>query len=195
MRIALALLVGCLLVPLASPAAGARDPVPGHRAVFDVGDSLALGTRPYLRTVLRGYELRHVHDIGLHAYDVPSVLRGERRRLPGVIVVSGGTNDDPRGVSTFHRAVLDVLAIAGPGRCVVWPTIVRPPAVGASYDRLNRTLSILAARHRSLVVVDWVGLVARHRAWLAADGVHTSAAGYRARAQAIAKAVRARCSR
>lgn len=193
MRTALALLVGCCILGLAGSATGAPQSA-GHGAVLDVGDSLALGTAPYLRLALRGRALRQVHDVGLHAYDVPALLRDERR-LPRVIVVSGGTNDDPRGVSTFQRAVRDVLLLAGPDRCVVWPTIVRPAAVGASYDRLNHALARLAARHRSLVVVDWVGLVARHRGWLARDGVHVSAAGYRARARAIAAAVRARCTR
>jgi hypothetical protein len=194
MRTALALLFGCGLLALAASAPGAPLPGPGHRAVFDVGDSLALGTAPYLRTALEGYELRQVHDVGLHAYEVPAILRGERRRLPSVLVVSAGTNDDPRGGATFHRAVRDVLAIAGPGRCVVWPTIVRPRAVGSSYERLNRTLVALGARHRNLVVVDWVGLVAHNRSWLASDGVHVNVAGYRARARAIAAAVQASCT-
>jgi lysophospholipase L1-like esterase len=47
-----------------------------------------------------------------------------------------------------------------------------------------------AARRPTLHVVDWAALVRRHRAWVARDGVHVNAAGYRARAAAIAAAMR-----
>jgi len=163
------------------------------RSVLDLGDSLSVGTAPYLSARLRRYRIERIHDVGLHAYDAPDIVAGRGPLLPAVLVVSAGTNDDPRIVSTFWRAVSSVVRTAGPGRCVVWPTIVRPPAVGASYDGLNRALARVAARNRNLVVVDWVGLVRRHPSWLSADGVHVSVAGYRARAAAIAAAVRTRC--
>ncbi len=51
-------------------------------------------------------------------------------------------------------------------------------------------LSTAAATHRNLVVVDWQALVRHHPAWLRADGVHATADGYRARAAAIAAAVK-----
>jgi lysophospholipase L1-like esterase len=77
---------------------------------------------------------------------------------------------------------------------VVWPTIRRPPAVGASYDGFNRALARAASRHPQLVLVDWVGMVRRHPTWLSRDGVHVSVEGYRARAAAIAAAVKTRCA-
>jgi lysophospholipase L1-like esterase len=187
-----AALAAAAVAALAQPAAGARASGP---ALLDLGDSLSVGTAPYLRARLRGYRIESHHDVGLHAYDAAAVVSSARSALPKVLVVSAGTNDDPRIVSTFIRAVSRVLAAAGPGRCVVWPTIVRPPAVGASYDALNRALARASSRHRNLVLVDWVGLVRRHASWLSADGVHVSAAGYRARAGAIASAVRTRCER
>ena len=153
-----------------------------------------MGTAPYLRARLRGYRIDRFHDIGLHAYDVAAIVAGSRTSLPPVLVVSAGTNDDPRIVSTFIRAVSGVLGVAGRDRCVVWPTIVRPAAVGATYDGLNGALARAARRNANLVLVDWVGIVRRHPAWLTDDGVHVTVAGYRARAAAIARAVRARCS-
>ena len=84
----------------------------------------------------------------------------------------------------------EILAIAGPARCVVWANIDRPPAAGTSYDGLNRVLSAGAATHRNLVVVDWRALVRSHPAWLRGDGVHATTAGYRGRAAAIAAAVK-----
>jgi lysophospholipase L1-like esterase len=133
-------------------------------------------------------------DVGLHAYDAASIVAERRASLPRVIVVSAGTNDDPRIVTTFRRAVGRVVGSAGPERCVIWPTIVRPPANGASYDGLNRALSRQAATHRNLVLVDWVGMVRRHPGWLTSDGVHPGVAGYQARAAAIATAIASRCS-
>jgi lysophospholipase L1-like esterase len=116
-----------------------------------------------------------------------------RASLPPVVVVSAGTNDDPRIVSTFARAISTIVKAAGAGRCVVWPTIARPSAVGASYHGFNRALARAASRHRNLVLVDWVGMVRRHPTWVSGDGVHVSVAGYRARAGAIAEAVVTTC--
>jgi lysophospholipase L1-like esterase len=190
-----AVLLLCLCVALAadgllsSPAAAdsASD------TVLDLGDSLSVGTAPYLRKRLRGYHIEAVHDVGLHASDAATIVAGGVARLPQVLVVSAGTNDDPRIVSTFSRSVARVVAAAGGERCVVWPTIVRPPAVGASYERLNEALRRAATRSRNLVIVDWVGLLRRHPRWLARDGVHVSMSGYQARAAAIARAVTERC--
>ena len=47
-------------------------------------------------------------------------------------------------------------------------------------------------RRDNLMVLNWVRTVRRHPEWLADDGVHVSAVGYRARAKALARAVR-RC--
>lgn len=164
-----------------------------ERGVFDLGDSLSVGAAPYLRTKLRGYRISTYQDIGLHAYDAAALVTAQRASLPAVLVVSAGTNDDPRIVSTFWRAVSRIVRAAGPARCVVWPTIVRPPAVGASYEGLNHALARVAARNGNLVLVDWVEMVERHPSWASADGVHMSEAGYRARAAAIAAAIKTRC--
>jgi lysophospholipase L1-like esterase len=166
-----------------------------ERAILDVGDSLSIGAAPHLRSRLPGYQIARVHDVGLHAYDAADLVAARAGTLPPVLVVSAGTNDDPRIVSTFRRSVARIVALAGPHRCVVWPTIVRPPAVGASYDGFNRTLERAASKHASIVLVDWVGLVRRHPRWLSRDGVHVSAAGYEARAAAVARAVRTHCAR
>jgi lysophospholipase L1-like esterase len=165
------------------------------RTVLDLGDSLSVGTDPYLRARLRGYRIERLYDVGLHAYDAAAIVARARASLPHVLVVSAGTNDDPRIVSTFIRAIAAVVRAAGPDRCVVWSTISRPPAAGATYDGLNRALERADKRYDSLVLVDWAGMVSRHPRWLARDGVHVSVAGYRARATAIASAVVGKCRR
>jgi lysophospholipase L1-like esterase len=180
-------LVAGLFAAAASPAA------PPSRTVLDLGDSLSVGTDPYLRTQLRGYRIERLYDVGLHANDAAAIV-SRRQSLPSVLVVSAGTNDDPRIVSTFVHAISRILETAGEGRCVVWPTIARPPAVGKSYDGLNRALAQAARRHGNLVLVGWARMTRRHPAWLAKDGVHVSVTGYRARAAAIATAVKMRCT-
>jgi len=189
------LLAGVFLALLVLGASPARSAPQLAHSVLDVGDSLSVGTAPYLEAHLRGYRIVADRSLGLHASDAASVVWKRAASLQAILVVSAGTNDDPRIVSTFWRAVTQVVTAAGSERCVVWPTIVRPPAVGASYDGLNRALAHVAAQHRNLVLVDWVGLVRRHPEWLAGDGVHVSVEGYRARAAAISAAVTTKCPR
>ena len=183
-----AVLLGTAPLALSGASAGAHA-----RTVLDLGDSLSVGTAPYLRARLDGYRVAPIHDVGLHAYDAAAIVARRRGSLPGVLVVSAGTNDDPRIVSTFWRSVRRVVTAAGTRRCVVWPTIVRPEAVGSGYEGLNGALTRLAARHPNLVLVDWVAMVRRHPSWLSPDDVHVGVEGYRARAAAIAAAVRTRC--
>ena len=67
-------------------------------------------------------------------------------RLPRVIAVSLGTNDDPRNTSAFRAAIRDMMAVVGPKRCVVWATVKRPPVAGATYGEYNRILREEAKR-------------------------------------------------
>jgi len=197
-RLALGTVLACAL-GLATgtafgPSAGsAVAPVPAPRTVLDLGDSLSVGTDPYLRKRLRGYRVERLYDVGLHAYDAAAIVTRSRASLPEVLVISAGTNDDPRMVSVFWRSIMRILRAAGRHRCVVWPTISRPPAAGASYDRFNRALSQASRRYRNLVLVGWARMVRRHSGWLSRDRVHVGATGYRARAEAIATAVKTRC--
>jgi hypothetical protein len=191
-RIAAAISVGIAVLVFLGTGSAPGAPV-SQPGVLDIGDSLSIGSARYLRARLRGYRIEPAYSVGLHAYDAAGIVSATRP-LPSILVISAGTNDDPRIVSTFAHSVATVLRNAGSSRCVVWPTIVRPPAVGASYDGLNGALTRSARRHHNLVLVDWVGMVHEHPWWLGADGVHVSAAGYRARAAAVASAVVSRCS-
>ena len=109
-----------------------------------------------------------------------------------MIVVSAGTNDDPGRVSRFARVVREALAAAGPRRCVVWATIVRPPYQGVSYEGYNRALVAIARTHANLRVLDWAAMARDHPSWFGRDGVHPTMNGYRARAAATARLVQ-RC--
>ena len=176
--------LGCALLA-AAPALAA-----GNRNVLSYGDSLSVGTDLYLGGYLHGWNVRSSASISRHASDVPAALRSLGPALPRVIVVSAGTNDDPGRVSGFARVVRDTLAVAGPKRCVVWSTIVRPPYAGVSYDGYNRALAAIARHRANLRVFDWVAMAHAHPSWFGSDGVHPTATGYRVRAAAIARLVR-----
>ena len=159
-----------------------------RRAAFVVGDSLGQGTKPYLPRALGGWKVDQSVSISRHVPEGVTILR-RRGNLPGAIVFALGTNDDPHAASSFRSSLEAVRGIAGDTRCVVVPNIVRPPVGGASYAGYNRAIADLARAHDNFRVVDWAALVAHNRGWLGDDGVHVTAAGYQARARAIAKQV------
>jgi lysophospholipase L1-like esterase len=192
LRLALAILCAAAAVaalPPAAPSAGERASSSLSRALFVNGDSLAVGTRPYLPGRLPGWRVRQSTAVSRHAYEGAAVMRAQGRRLPRVIHVSLGTNDDPRNAAGFRAAIEEVMAVAGPRRCVVWTNIVRPAVAGTSYAGYNRALRREARRVRNLRMVDWDRMVRKNPDWLADDGVHVSAEGYRARAAAVARSV------
>jgi lysophospholipase L1-like esterase len=185
MKRALALVAAALaLTPAAASAA--------ERSLLVNGDSLAEGTRPYIPPALPGWRVRQSTAVSRHAYQGDDVMRRYGSRLPRVVHVSLGTNDDPRAVDGFRKAIADLMKVAGGRRCVVWANIVRPPYRGVSYRGYNRVLADESSRRNNLRVLNWVRMVRAHPEWLADDGVHVSAAGYRARAKAVARIVR-RC--
>jgi hypothetical protein len=179
------LLAGMALAPAAASAAG--------RSLLVDGDSLAEGTKAYIPHALPGWRVRQSTAVSRHAYEGDDVMRSYGSRLPRVIHVSLGTNDDPGDLDGFRRAITDVMKVAGERRCVVWANIVRPPYQGVSYRGYNRVLADESSGRENLRVVNWKRLVRAHPEWLAADGVHVSAEGYRARAEAVARSVR-RCN-
>jgi hypothetical protein len=180
-----------LLLLVAASAAPASAEALSRRLLVN-GDSLAVGTQPYLPGALRGWKVIQSTAVSRHAYEGPAVMRAFGRGLPRVIHVSLGTNDDPRSVEAFRSAIREVMSVAGPHRCVVWANIVRPPVAGASYGGYNRALAQESRPRENLRVVNWARLVRENPQWLADDGVHVSAEGYQVRARTVARSVR-RC--
>lgn len=164
--------------------------IPGSRTLLVVGDSLTVGTQPYIHRNLRGWRIHQRIAISTQVTDGPGILKGYGRHLPRVIFVNLGTNGDPRATGTFLSAVRRTMRIAGPRRCVVWASIVRPPVAGASYQRLNRVLADQARKRRNLIMFRWVRLARRHPSWFGPDHVHVTATGYEVRARAMATQIR-----
>jgi lysophospholipase L1-like esterase len=183
-RLSLIVLAVLLCAPASADAASRR--------LLVNGDSLAVGTKPYIPRALDGWKVTQSTAVSRHAHQGADVMRSYGRKLPRVIHVSLGTNDDPTQVEGFRAAIEDVMEVAGERRCVVWTNIVRPPYEGTTYDGYNRALAREDRARANLRVVNWARMIERNPEWLAGDGVHVSAEGYRARGRAVARQVR-RC--
>ena len=179
-RVLLVALTVMLAVALLAPGApaGERATASLSRNLLGNGDSLAVGTSPYLPRALRRWRVTQSTAISRHAFEGASVMRSYGRRLPRVIHVSLGTNDDPRSISSFRSAIRSVMAVAGARRCVVWTNIVRPPVAGAGYSGYNRALAQESKPRSNLRVVNWARMARQNPGWFGGDGVHPSATGY-----------------
>jgi hypothetical protein len=186
-----ALLASAALLAVAPGGAGGRAHVPYSRSLLVVGDSLTVGTRPYLPHYLPHFRIHQDVAISTQVTQGPGIMRRYGRHLPRVVFVNLGTNGDPRATGLFDDEVRHVMHIAGKRRCVVWATIVRPPVAGASYARLNRVLADEARKRRNLMLFRWVRMARAHPSWFGPDHVHVTATAYRIRAKAMAEQIRA----
>jgi lysophospholipase L1-like esterase len=186
-----------LLGPLAligAHASGARGMPAGPGAaptVLVVGDSLAVGTEPFLGQLLDQRDLRWDARSGRTTPQGLLALRADLRNVtPQTVVVSLGTNDgsSPQRFASRARRLLRAVP---PTACVVWPAIIRPPRKGA-YHGLDRVLRDLARRDQRLTVPAWDHAVTRGSVVLP-DGVHPDPKGFRYRSRMIAAAVNRGC--
>ena len=186
----IAVLVTAMVVVMAGSSSAGAGRVPGSRTLLVVGDSLTVGTQPYMHRNLRRWYIHQRVAISTQVTEGPGILKRYGRRLPRVIFVNLGTNGDPRATGTFLSAIRRTMHIAGPHRCVVWATIVRPPVAGASYRRLNLVLADQARKRPNLILFHWAWLASRHPSWFGPDHVHVTASAYQVRARAMATQIR-----
>lgn len=176
-----------LALTVAVPFSARADPP----QVLVVGDSLAVGTEPYLGAMLNGQQLTWGAQSGRTTPQGLQTLRADLRQVtPQTVIVSLGTNDGPdpqRFADRLHR----VMGAVPPDACVVWTTVNRPPRKGP-YAGLNRVLRRAARLDPRLVLVDWDRAVSQGKVRLP-DGLHPDAAGYWYRSRMIADAVINRC--
>jgi lysophospholipase L1-like esterase len=183
-RLALALTLCVCAGAFAGPAAAAGPTIV-------VGDSLAVGTRPYLPRLLPDRPLVWNVANGRTTPQGMRALRGTLRLAqPAAVVVSLGSNDGPSG-RRFADRIARTLRLIPRSACVVWPTIVRPPRKGDATE-LNRALRDAARRDARLLLVDWVGAVRSGRVILP-DGLHPDPAGYAERSRMVASVIERRC--
>jgi hypothetical protein len=161
---------------------------PASASVLVVGDSLVVGTAPYLKQQL-SESVRSDGRIGRPSPEAVGVLRslfsGQR-----VVVFDAGVNDDPARPATLARDLSSVRSLVG-GRCLVVATMSRPPYHGVTVDGLNRAVRSFAASSSNVQLVDWRSFALSHPRFFGPDGVHPSPEGYRQRATLFAQAISA----
>jgi len=180
--------LAALLVLLTAPVAPARA---ADGDVLVVGDSLAVGTQPFLEPMLGGAHL--VADVrnGITTPQGMRLLRMSLRTVtPTTVIVSLGTNDGGNALR-FRNRLSRTMALLPLDTCVVWTTIIRPRRKGP-YRPLNRVLHTFKKQEPRLVVVDWEHAVTGGSVFLP-DGLHADPEGYRYRSTMIADAVNAGC--
>jgi hypothetical protein len=155
-------------------------------SVLYVGDSLGVGTTPYLEERLgtgmqADVKTGRPSSVGL---EVLGALIGDHH---DVVVFDLGTNDDPAQPGAL-AANLDGAADLAADRCLVVATLNRPPLNGVSVAGLNRAVTSFAERNPNVALVDWHAAAAADPGLLT-DGVHTDAAGYATRAGLFADAI------
>jgi hypothetical protein len=169
-----------LLTTLAAPASAGAS-------VLYIGDSLGVGTAPYLRSQLGGTGLEVDAEIGRPSGAGVDVLGSLIAPEHDVVVFDLGTNDDPAAPEALASGLAEARRIAG-DRCLVIATLNRPPLNGVPIDGLNRAVTSFAARDPSVSLVDWHAAAAS-RPGMLIDGVHADADGYALRSRLFAEAI------
>jgi lysophospholipase L1-like esterase len=179
----------CLLAGTSAGGPGVAHADPAQ--VLIVGDSLAVGMRPFLGDMITDRQVTFDVRAGWTTPQGMEALRLDLTQYaPQTIVISLGTNDGS-DADIFADRVRRILRALPPYSCVVWPAIIRPKRKGA-YEGLNRVLRTEARRDRRLTVVDWDRMVALGLVALR-DGIHPDVDGYRWRAWVTAGAVKRGC--
>jgi GDSL-like Lipase/Acylhydrolase family len=156
--------------------------------VYVVGDSLEVGTGPYLSQLLPGLSVRVDADESRSSSAGEPVIGERLRGGDDIVVFDLGTNDDPGRTSSLAANLAAVGRLVG-DRCLVVATVHRPPAGGVSYDAVNSVIRSFAAQRPNTELVDWGSFAAAHPELLYADGVHPTATGYELRARLIAEGI------
>ncbi len=176
----------------AAPPVGTVPAFAGQSDVLVVGDSLAVGTEPFLAPMLPDRNLVTGIKTGITTPQGMAIVRRKLRVVRAkTVVLSLGTNDgsDPR---RFAHRLQRMMALMPDDSCVIWATIIRPARKG-EYRGLNRVLHLAKRQDPRLVVVDWEHAVTGG-AVILPDGLHADEAGYRYRSTMIVNAVRAGCA-
>ena len=175
-RLAPALILATLAVPASASA-----------SVVYVGDSLGVGTAPYLRGELGDTGLEVDAEIGRPSAAGVDVLGSLIAPEHEVVVFDLGTNDDPAAPDALAGNLAAAREIAG-DRCLVVATVNRPPLNGVPVTGLNRAVNAFAAADPNAALVDWHA-AAEADPGLLTDGIHTDGDGYALRAGMVAEAI------
>jgi hypothetical protein len=178
------LTAGILATAAVLPAQAVALQARADRALV-IGDSLEVGSGPYLRGALPGVSVDA--ERGRTSSEGVKVLAARLTASDQVIVFPLGTNDSPSNPDGLAASLAAVRQLAG-DRCIVVATLARPPLGGVSVAGLNRAVGQFAAR-TGAQVADWHTVVRSIPSLLGRDGVHATGEGYSLRASLLAEAV------
>jgi lysophospholipase L1-like esterase len=164
-------------------------PAAANASVAYVGDSLGVGTVPYLRSELSGVTIDDDSEIGRPSSAGLPILEAKMAANPEVVVFDLGTNDDLANPDALASDLAAARQIAGT-RCMVMATLNRPPLNGVSVDGLNRAVTSFAAADGNVALVDWHARAEADPSLLISDHVHPTGEGYALRAKLFAAAIR-----
>ncbi|MFN2616552.1 MAG: hypothetical protein ABR581_05435 [Thermoleophilaceae bacterium] len=169
---------------------GAPDARAAPKAVLVVGDSLEVGTGPYLRSELPGVRLTIDARKSRPSPEGVRALRERLRPADAVVVFDLGVNDDPSNPGLLAGDLRAARELAG-DRCMVVATLSRPSLGGVSVGGLNAAIRRFVDETPGAELVDWREAALSQPDLLGADGVHPNGAGYAQRARLVAEGVQA----
>jgi lysophospholipase L1-like esterase len=176
-----------LILAIATAAAVAAGPAnaQGGGAVLVIGDSLTVGSAPYLRGALGSVSLEIDAQKSRPSSAGLAVLAEKLRPEHGTVVFDLGTND--LSANTLASSLASARQLVG-DRCMVVSTIARPPIRGVSASALNQVVEQFASQG-PVQVADWRAAVAVTPGALGSDHVHATGRGYALRASLLAEAI------
>ena len=155
-----------------------------------VGDSLQVGTGPYLEQELGRIPAEFDQRTGRGSAEGVGRLQLRLRPEHTIVIFDLGTNDDPRQPDALYQNLSEARAIAG-DRCLVVATILRPPYAGVGPEGLSAAVERFASEQANVQLVDWFGAVTSSPGLLYEDGYHARPEGYALRGRLLAEAVAA----
>ena len=157
--------------------------------VLVIGDSLQVGTGPYLEQELGAMSVESDDRQSRRSDEGLQALRARLGPEHDVVVFDLGTNDDPSNPNAFYANLQAARAAAG-DRCLVVATVLRPPYNGFNVDGMNAAVERFALDTPGVKLVDWYGVATSTPGILYDDGVHARPEGYALRGRLVADAVR-----
>jgi lysophospholipase L1-like esterase len=180
------ILAGAAAVLLTGAPATAQN---GGGTVLVIGDSLQVGTGPYLERALGAMPVEADDRQSRGSADGLATLRARLGPEHTVVVFDMGTNDDPGNPDALYANLQAARAAIG-DRCLVVATILRPPYNGITVDGMNAAIERFAQGTPGVQLVDWYGVATSTAGILYDDGVHARPEGYALRGRLVADAVR-----